>query len=542
MPKTPWKDKRVIDCNYIIFSFILIYIMILSNFSIQKHRQYCSFAWDLGIFNQAFWTTNNHIGIFRDNCELFLVDSGSFFGVHFSPILYSLIPFYTLSENPETLLIAQSSVLGLAALPLFLITKNRINVKAGLLVSSLYLCNPMIHGVNAYDFHVQCYIPLLIFSNIFYALKRRWKMHLITTILSFMIEEHLFYILVILPGVIYFENDGSDEKDNGEDKFREISYLLFILTYGLFWFTLSNEFIRLFNPEASAFLRAGRHYRILGIDDPIKIPLQILSRPFSALTALQYSLVEKLWYLLQLFGPFLFIPFLSPFSAAPMLPWFAVSLLSNYQPYYSIGFQYPAYVLPFIFVSFVLGLKKTIKWKEKPKITRLLLKCSLVVNVIYFIFVSPLISNPTNFNNIPAYVKHDSGAHIEVLNNYIEIIPETSSVLTQDNIFPHISSRENAYAFPPPFDDPEDGLNGTIEELLDMNPDYIIIDQMLDRHKQFPQLLESIEKRQYQTLEAFDGIILFKHHSLFISETREIDVSRYSRTPTIVFQVGHDGG
>jgi len=161
------KTKNLTRYDCINFIFILAYILFLSPFTVTKHRNYCSFAWDLGIFNQAFWTTTKEMSIFRNTCELFLVKSGSFFGVHFSPILYSLIPVYTISKNPETLLIAQSIILGIAALPLYLFTKERINEKAGLVASLIYLSNPMIHGINTYDFHVQCFIPLLIFSQFY---------------------------------------------------------------------------------------------------------------------------------------------------------------------------------------------------------------------------------------------------------------------------------------------------------------------------------------------------------------------------------------
>lgn len=507
------KTKSHTQYDYINFIFITAYILFLSLFTINKHRNYCSFAWDLGIFNQAFWTTTKEMSIFRNTCELFLVKSGSFFGVHFSPVLYSLIPFYTISKNPETLLIAQSIILGIAALPLYLFTKERVDEKTGLVASLIYLSNPMIHGINTYDFHVQCFIPLLVFSQFYYASKRKWKHFLSVSFFSFMIEEHLFYVLMAICGVMFIWPDKLNVFRREKKKVIR-KYLLPILVFGVYWIMLSGQFIQFYNPDISPLLRAGRHFRILGVDDPLKIPYQIIMNPLSALGAIKYSIPQKGWYLLQFFGPLLFLSFLSPILTAPALVWLTLSLLSNYEPYYSVGFQYPAYGLPIIFVSSVQGLKKAlIRWKNA-RFHGNLLKLFFIVNFMYFFIVSPISPVQTNFDYIPAYMKPHRETHSRIVRDSLARIPTDSSIITQDNIFPHLSSREDAYVIPPMYDMEINVWKDLVEELLNVNPSYIVVDESTDPHDHFSQLLISIQKKSYHLIEATDGVRVFRYYPI----------------------------
>ncbi|MCJ7469449.1 DUF2079 domain-containing protein, partial [Candidatus Bathyarchaeota archaeon] len=71
-----------------------VYTLTFSYFTIMKHYEFRSYAWDLGIFNQSFWTTLYEGRFFYNNVELLVNPSGSFFGIHFSPILFLILPIY----------------------------------------------------------------------------------------------------------------------------------------------------------------------------------------------------------------------------------------------------------------------------------------------------------------------------------------------------------------------------------------------------------------------------------------------------------------
>jgi len=108
----------------ILFAMIIAYVAVFSYFTILKYCAFRSYAWDLGIFNQSLWTTLNEGRLFRHTLELFLNSSGSFFAVHFSPILFLVLVPYAALQRPETLLVLQSVVLAIAAYPLYLLVRE----------------------------------------------------------------------------------------------------------------------------------------------------------------------------------------------------------------------------------------------------------------------------------------------------------------------------------------------------------------------------------------------------------------------------------
>lgn len=68
-----------------------VYAITFSYFTILQHYSFRTHAWDLGIFNQAFWTTLYDGKFFYYTAELLVIPSGSFFGMHFSPILFFFV-------------------------------------------------------------------------------------------------------------------------------------------------------------------------------------------------------------------------------------------------------------------------------------------------------------------------------------------------------------------------------------------------------------------------------------------------------------------
>jgi len=116
------KRRGISVYDLAVLACIAAYSLILSWFTLSKHYSFSTYAWDLGIFDQALWTTVNLNRTFYYTCELHLVESGSFFGVHFSPVLFLLVPFYYLRQSAETLLVAQSIILGASAYPVYLLS------------------------------------------------------------------------------------------------------------------------------------------------------------------------------------------------------------------------------------------------------------------------------------------------------------------------------------------------------------------------------------------------------------------------------------
>jgi hypothetical protein len=53
-----------------------------------------------------------------------------------------------------------------------------------------------------------------------------------------------------------------------------------------------------------------------------------------------------------------------------------------------------------------------------------------------------------------------------------------------------------------------------VEELLNGNPNFIVVDESTDRHGHFSLLLISIQKKSYHLMEATDGVRVFRYNPI----------------------------
>ena len=183
----------------IVFLAVICYTIILSYYAIAKYNAFNAYAWDLGIFNQSLWTTLHTKNFLFSTVELFINPTGSFFGTHFSPILFLVLPFYALYSSPETLLVFQSAILALGAVPLYFFTKDALNNRVLAVAFSLsYLLYPALHGVNSFDFHVQAFLPLFFFCLMYYLGKEKWPHYFFFLFMSLFVAENVPVIMIFI--------------------------------------------------------------------------------------------------------------------------------------------------------------------------------------------------------------------------------------------------------------------------------------------------------------------------------------------------------
>src|SRR3984893_9114684 len=82
-------------------------------------------------------------------------------GDHFSPILALLAPLYWIHDGPGTLLVAQSLLLALAVVPLWVLARRELGVVAAYAVAGAYMVSWPIAQAAAFDFHEVAFAPLV---------------------------------------------------------------------------------------------------------------------------------------------------------------------------------------------------------------------------------------------------------------------------------------------------------------------------------------------------------------------------------------------
>jgi len=90
--------------------------------------------------------------------------------------VYLFVPAAWLMPTAPLLLVGQSVILALGALPVFGIVRHRLqDERSAVAFAILYLVNPSLHGINVRDFHAAALaIPLLLGAIYFAEVGRSW--------------------------------------------------------------------------------------------------------------------------------------------------------------------------------------------------------------------------------------------------------------------------------------------------------------------------------------------------------------------------------
>lgn len=536
---------------------ILSYGIIFSYFTVLKHYNFMSYAADLGVFNQAFYTTIFDGKLFYYTPELWLNPSGCFFGVHFSPILFLLLPIYAIYPSSESLLVAQSFLLAIAALPLYLLSTTLLKSKStGFALVLAYVLYTPLHGANWFDFHPQVFIPIVIFFLYYFMIKEAWKLYFVSVILALMIQEHLVYIVSalalynlfrghskgiinsikhlnrrnILPneGLKLHILDSIKHLTRMNRTFASISTM--IVCAGWFLLTKLIKSSYPITPEFLDIYQAKSAFKVLNFKgDILLLPIYVVLNPQSVFEALIFDFHIKFLYVIILFGPLLFLSFRSKLSLITFMILIPM-ILTNYTAYYTLGAQYPLYLIPFIFIAAIdslsniqahqLNRHKSNPMAIKSDSLKPLLKDIIVVSMIFTISTSPLTPFAYTFADrgifwYPSPPPFEAKSFVESLHEMITLIPSNASILTQNYIFPHVSSRTDAYLIP--FDLPsfrEYGKKETIENYTRQminNSDYILINvNQQDYWRDF--VLEEISNGQFGIYALTYSFVLFKRN------------------------------
>lgn len=509
------------------YILIIVYTIIFSYYTTLKYNAFRAYAWDLGIFNQALWTTLHDGKLFYYTAELFVNPSGSFLGSHFSPILFLVLPVYSLYPRPETLLVFQSLILALGALPLYYFTRETLDNRTGAIVFVLaYLIYTPLHGVNWFDFHVQAFLPVLFFSVMYFLRRARksnshvdWLFYFVFILLSLSVAENVplvvFFIGLYCAWLYRRQLIQSVREKKLSNK--RVLVPIITMTIAVLWLLLATWTQRTYFPidaEYSHFYKAVDNWSVLGIqDDPVKIPLYAILHPAKVLNALAYDTYLKLVYVILLFGPLKFLSFKSSKTIITFV-WLGPVLLSNYSPYYLIGSHFPAYIVAFIF----LAAAEAVRGKNKINVAKITSnsKDILILGVFFLIFTSPVSPLLTTIRSIVPFFSDYSPPiiteHELMLKTVVNYVPANASILTQNNIFPHFSNRINAFVYPTSLilsRVPPEEIDLYINDLVQKS-EYILVDNVTDPYIT-SLVINRTENNQSHGLYAFaDGIYLFK--------------------------------
>lgn len=460
-----------------IWLLIVAYTIILSVLTSLKHYCFRSYTFDLGIWTQVFWHT------LRGNFMYSMPRWGppvhpiNVLGTHISPLVILLLPIYYVFSSPYTLLVLQSFVLALPALYLYRIAKIKESKRTSIIIALIYLVSPATLWPNWYDFHPQAFVPLFVSMAYYYYHLRDDKKIFLSLFLLLSVGEYTPFIVLSFIVYILVKESKKPVREYLNENRKRLLNLAILTSISVTYFVLCQLIKKSVFPERDLYFR-----------------MEILeSITFT-------NLMYKLAYILMLFGPLLFLPFLSSVELIPALPFLGFAMLTGHHTYFEITWQYPVLVSIPIFIALIYSLPK-IQAKIQAKHIR---KKLIFASICFLVFLSPISPIMATLN--PDWGVHIPDERIFLMHNALSSIEPNATVLAQENIFPHLAERKIAFSVWPPVSVMEP-------------PDYIVVD-LTDTYwyhnpKENPidkQLYALTENYTYGITASISGFLVLKHN------------------------------
>lgn len=407
------------------------YVLIVAALAISSHNTFYTNAWDLGIYAQALHTTASHGKLFYYTAELPGNPSGSLFGIHFSPILFLLVPIYALFQSPVTLLVLRPIAISMGLIPLYWIIRERLphNKQFTFLLAAIYLVYPPVTS-PFWGFDVEVFLPAFFLFALHYLDKGKFLRASVFILLALMVNE--FVPFIIMAMAIYFLLSHQQDVLEGLRRrtlTKNAVFALILFAGGVLWIYLAHTVITHFNPSA---LSTKWEWGAFGTN-PGEIVVNMLTHPMRALQVLFNDGQKKFLYLVSLLGPLAFFSLQDPLTLTMALPWLAASMLSINKNYYAIENQYPAFISAFIFLSAIKGMNKLVNITHKDTLQK--------VSVLMFtLLLLTTLLLPTGVTLLPT--KPDEATRFA-----LNTIPEHASASVMPDIFPHRCNDLEVYPY-----------------------------------------------------------------------------------------------
>jgi uncharacterized membrane protein len=413
------------------------YAAFFSYHTIAAHHNLLTYSYDLGLEDNLLYNVV-HFGPFLKSSPPF-GPTGSHFGFHATFFAYVIAPFYALYQRAETLLVVQSVMIAIAAVPLYLFAKRYLDAWSACVLALCYLLYAPVHGSNLYDFH---YLPLgvvFMWFTLYAADARRYKLAAVMLVLGLSVREDVAADMVIvglvliaigrsLPGVIVAGVSGA-------------YFLLMKMVLMPMALAGDSSFIH----QWQGLLPAGER----GYGGVLKT---VIANPVFTLNSLLEK--EKFLYLVQLGAPLCFFPWRRPLGLLCSLPGFFFTLLATgYLPLIQISFQYTAHWTSFLLVAVVMNLH----WVGKPQYPADRLGIWRQRSWLLAILFSTLVTSfqwgavfqqntvKGGFGPYKFGSSSDERERYQKLLKIIAKVPPKAKIVSSENIVPHVSNRPDAY-------------------------------------------------------------------------------------------------
>ena len=458
---TPKCTGIVTACAALLFTVFVSAIMAL------RVLTYTSPNFDFGIFCNVFYNLKESfqpLSICERDKLL------SHFAVHFSPILYLLLPIYYIFPSELTLNISQVIILFSGIVPLWLImNKYKLGNAVKMFTAIAFFAYPAISYGCIYDFHENCFIlPLLLWMFYFYEKGKNIPMFVFAVLVLMVKEEAFTYVFIFAVYIILAKKD---YKKGLALIVLSVVYfgcaVLYISRFGEG--IMSNRFANLKLPEEG----------LLGVIKTVfKTPMLVFNELFRS-TASESA---KLIYFIQLFVPLAMLPFMTKkYSRLILICPVLINLLSDYYYQCDLGKQYSFGITAFLFYAAVINLSEIRERKGG-----FLAFSSAVVSIV--MMLSLMYPRMTSYSLTYSINKDE----FEIITAVLDEIPEDASVTASTFFVPRLSQRRVIY---------EQYYHNAVDT------DYLVLDLRSSNSVKIAEIEQPYIDAGYKMVVNYDGLI-----------------------------------
>ncbi len=415
------------------WAMFALYVAVIFFCTAVKYKTFSHATYDFGIFAQMFEQMAK-TGLPVTTVER--AGSVSHFAVHFSPVLYLLLPGYYLFRSPLYLLLSQAVMTGLGAFPLRRICRTLgFSEKASLCAAAVYFLYPTVSNGTFCDFHENKFLTVLILYALWFILENRRAGAAVFCVLILAVKEDAFiYVLAIALWMLFTGRD------------RIFAAILALFSVGYFFGAC--EMIRLCGGEIMTGrfenLSAGSDGGLLGAVKTCFLDVGYLVKEvFSGADTERYREMtytgQKLEFVLWTCIPLLFLPFLHKKKTGLILliPLLVINLVPAWMYQYNVDFQYTYGTAALLLFSAVLCVSSL-----SPEKRRAALLAMLLISTVFTVSLT----GPKASRYVERYIRR-AGMY-EATEEALKAIPDDASVTAYGFLMPHIAYIDELHTCP----------------------------------------------------------------------------------------------
>ncbi|MFZ8902263.1 MAG: DUF2079 domain-containing protein, partial [Ilumatobacteraceae bacterium] len=168
--RTNRRLRTVHPAAWLSFAGAIVFAVVFGRLGVLHHRNFGTWAYDMGIYDQGFWLVS------RGGQSFVTVRGLEFWGHHVNLVAVLFAPFYWLGAGPSFLYVVQACVMGLGAIPVYLLARDRFRTPwMGLVFAVVFLMYAPVQWIVWANFHPEALVVTPLLASWWCARTRRWR-------------------------------------------------------------------------------------------------------------------------------------------------------------------------------------------------------------------------------------------------------------------------------------------------------------------------------------------------------------------------------